>query len=159
MIKKYLFPIVCFINTLQSYLLWFRESCKLIITAAVSSYLSERRFPERQLPHLASMLLASLPLIFLPLFPPFRFLLFQEKPPDHRKPQDMACCLLQDTSSRHKRSRNDPLLWLTMIFLFPLYGIFPEIGKTGFRALRVFPVATVVASDENSHRTSPDRAT
>lgn len=89
----------------------------------------------------------------------FRFPLFQEKPPDHRKPQDMACRQLQNTSSRHKRSRNDPLLWLAMIFLFPIYGIFPETGKTGFRALRVFPVATTAASDENSHRTSPDRAT
>lgn len=81
----------------------------------------------------------------------FRFLQFQEKPTDHRKPQHMAYLQPQNTSSRYKRSKKDPSDDRPLIYLFPLYGIFPEIGKSGLSALRVFPVVTTVASDENSH--------
>ncbi|MCT7051229.1 hypothetical protein, partial [Salmonella enterica] len=89
---------------------------------------------------------------------PFRFPQFQEKAADHQKPQHMGCSRAQNTPSRYKRSTNDPLLLLAIIFMFPLYGIFPESGKSVHTALRVFPVASGAVSDENSHRTSPDRA-
>jgi len=58
-----------------------------------------------------------------------------------------------------KGSFLDPFPSVLQDFLFPFYGLIPEIGKCKIPALRVFSVVSASRSGENDHRTSPDCAT